>query len=130
MTVKRRHLHNRSINVQGFVREDGLWEVEGRLYDTKTYDFDLPDKGRLHAAEPLHHRRLPAKVPIPVMPPAKTTTPIMEPDSYEDDDDEHNPGSFRQSRLPPRDQYHPQPEVPQRVNVDEARVLSSTWGEE
>lgn len=82
------------------------------------------------SAEPLHHRRLPAKVPIPVMPPAKTTTPIMEPDSYEDDDDEHNPGSFWQSGLPPRDQYHPQPEVPQRVNVDEARVLSSTWGEE
>jgi hypothetical protein len=34
--VKRRHLHTRTVTMQGFAREDGLWDIEGRMTDAKT----------------------------------------------------------------------------------------------
>lgn len=58
MPAKRKALHNRSINVQGFIRDDGLWEVEGRLVDTKTYGFTLPDRGLIDVGEALHDLEL------------------------------------------------------------------------
>lgn len=35
----RRHLHSRSISFEGFVRADGLWDMEGRLVDRKSHDY-------------------------------------------------------------------------------------------
>lgn len=56
--VSRKALHNRAINVHSFKREDGLWDLEAELIDTKSYPFDKRD-GTTHAAgKPFHHMHL------------------------------------------------------------------------
>jgi hypothetical protein len=53
--VARRPIHTRQVVCQGFRREDGLWDIEGRLVDTKSYDFPNRDRGGVIAAgEPIH----------------------------------------------------------------------------
>lgn len=52
--VRREKLHTRSIVLEGFRREDGLFDVEARLTDTKTYGFANEDRGRIEPGEPLH----------------------------------------------------------------------------
>ncbi len=48
-------LHRRTIECQGFRREDGLWDIEARLVDTKTYAFENRDRGGMvQPGEPLH----------------------------------------------------------------------------
>lgn len=49
----RSHLHTRAVTYQGFLRDDGLWDIEGRMADTKTYASDL-ERGPLPAGEPVH----------------------------------------------------------------------------
>lgn len=49
----RRHVHTRSIRVDAFAREDGLWDLEARLTDTKSRDFPLAT-GLRPAGEPVH----------------------------------------------------------------------------
>ena len=34
---RRRLMHRRSVECQGYLRHDGLWEVEARLVDTKPF---------------------------------------------------------------------------------------------
>ncbi len=50
----REHLHTRKIEFQGYHRADGLWDIEGRLTDVKTYDFPNEFRGTIKAEEPLH----------------------------------------------------------------------------
>lgn len=50
----RAHLHARSLALNGFVRDDGLWEVEGRIADHRTYSFDNEWRGRVGPETPLH----------------------------------------------------------------------------
>ena len=52
--VRRQHLHTREILCRGFKREDGLWDIEAKLADTKTYAFDNADRGGISAGEPVH----------------------------------------------------------------------------
>lgn len=54
MTVKRTPLHTRNITINGFQRDDGLWEVEGVLRDTKGYPFSLQDRGLIDIGDYLH----------------------------------------------------------------------------
>ena len=58
--ARRKHIHTRDIRCQGYHREDGLWDIEAALVDTKTYAFDNEDRGGISAGEPLHgmHIRL------------------------------------------------------------------------
>lgn len=42
----RRELHFRRIDMRGFQRDDGLFEVEGRVTDSKTHEFVHPEPGR------------------------------------------------------------------------------------
>ena len=37
--AKRDLKHNRTIKGKGYKREDGLWDIEGFLLDTKTFSF-------------------------------------------------------------------------------------------
>jgi len=37
----RRPVHTRSIRVDAFARDDGLWDLEAELVDTKARDFPL-----------------------------------------------------------------------------------------
>lgn len=49
--------HVRRVNYQGFERDDGLWDIEGELHDSKAYDapsFRDGKKQRM-AGEPIHH---------------------------------------------------------------------------
>ena len=48
--VTREEMHWRSIDMRGYRRSDGLYEVEARLTDRKTRDFDPPSGGRFVAA--------------------------------------------------------------------------------
>ncbi len=52
-TSQRRLLHRRAIEVQVFARDDGLFEVEAGLTDTKTRDVTLAG-GIRKAGEPVH----------------------------------------------------------------------------
>lgn len=52
-TVARERLHRRTIEIHGYRREDGLFDIEGHLVDTKAYDFALA-AGVRRAGEPVH----------------------------------------------------------------------------
>jgi hypothetical protein len=52
--VARQHLHSRDIEMRGFLREDGLYDIEAHLTDTKSYAFDNQDRGTIHPGEALH----------------------------------------------------------------------------
>ena len=47
-------LHTRTIVIEGYRRSDGLYDIEARLADTKTYPFDNHDRGRVEPGTPLH----------------------------------------------------------------------------
>lgn len=50
----RERLHDRHVHCAGYRREDGLWDIEGHLVDTKTYGFANRHRGRVEAGEPVH----------------------------------------------------------------------------
>ncbi|WP_439578014.1 DUF2889 domain-containing protein [Elioraea sp.] len=52
--AKREKLHDRTIVLEGFRREDGLFDIEARLTDTKTYAFSNDDRGEITPGVPLH----------------------------------------------------------------------------
>jgi hypothetical protein len=43
----RRELHTRRITCQGFEREDGLWDIEAHLVDTRGYTYTTPERGEM-----------------------------------------------------------------------------------
>jgi len=49
----REPLHTRAIEIKGYKRADGLFDIEGRLADTKSYDFKLA-AGVRRAGEAVH----------------------------------------------------------------------------
>jgi hypothetical protein len=56
--MPRQHLHTREIVCRGYKRDDGLWDIEASLADTKTYSFDNQDRDGIVAGEPVHGMRL------------------------------------------------------------------------
>jgi hypothetical protein len=50
----RRLLHLRDIELRGYERDDGLFDIEARLVDTKTYAFRNQDRGEINPGTPLH----------------------------------------------------------------------------
>jgi hypothetical protein len=53
-TVPRNRIHTRSIVLEGFQRDDGLWEIEAHLVDQKDYDMPLASGGVRRKGEPVH----------------------------------------------------------------------------
>jgi len=47
-------VHRRAIELHGYERTDGLFDIEAQLTDTKTYEFAIPDRGPIAPGEPLH----------------------------------------------------------------------------
>lgn len=47
-------LHLRDIVLRGFLRADGMLDIEAELADTKTYGFPNRDRGRIEAGDRLH----------------------------------------------------------------------------
>lgn len=56
--VARQPMHTRTINVNSFAREDGLWDLEAELVDVKAYDFEKTGERHHPAGEPIHHMHL------------------------------------------------------------------------
>lgn len=52
--VGRQHLHTRRVTCQGFFREDGLWDIEGRITDEKSYEHANEWRGPLKAGDFVH----------------------------------------------------------------------------
>ncbi len=55
--ITRRLVHTRNIRADVYARDDGLWDIEAELVDTKARDFKLAT-GMRAAGEPIHHMRL------------------------------------------------------------------------
>lgn len=52
---KRKLAHTRVVTCKGYERDDGLWDIEGHIVDTKPYSFPNKDRGgEIKADEPLH----------------------------------------------------------------------------
>ncbi|MBI3199439.1 MAG: DUF2889 domain-containing protein [Rhodospirillales bacterium] len=52
--IGRQHLHTRRVVCQGFFRDDGLWDIEGRITDEKTYDHANEWRGALKPGDFVH----------------------------------------------------------------------------
>jgi len=48
-------LHARDIEIRGYRRQDGLYDIEAQLTDAKSYGFSNQDRGFVEAGEKLHH---------------------------------------------------------------------------
>ncbi len=55
--VARERIHLRRITIEGYKRDDGLWDVEGCLIDTKDFDLQLSADLR-KSGEAIHEMRL------------------------------------------------------------------------
>ena len=52
--IGRQLLHTRRVTCQGFFREDGLWDIEGRITDEKTYEHANEWRGALKPGDFVH----------------------------------------------------------------------------
>ena len=50
----REPMHIREVTCAGYLRKDGLWDIEGHLKDVKTYGFDNEHRGPVNAGDPVH----------------------------------------------------------------------------
>lgn len=55
-SVTREKMHQRKINVEGFLRDDGLWDIDAQMVDARSYDCDYDEthRGMIKAGEPVH----------------------------------------------------------------------------
>ena len=51
---QRRLVHTRRIECRGYHRDDGLWDIEGRLIDTRTEEMETFGRGKIAPGEHLH----------------------------------------------------------------------------
>ena len=54
----RERLHTRSIKIDGYRRDDGLYDIEAHLTDAKSFGQTNYDRGYIAAGEPIHDMRL------------------------------------------------------------------------
>ena len=50
----RQAMHTRNIAYKGYLREDGLWDIEGELVDSKPQGWDSPEKGKMSPGQAVH----------------------------------------------------------------------------
>lgn len=55
--VAREAIHTRRVECVGYLRQDGLWDIEGHIVDTKTYRADVGGK-LVEPGLPVHNMRL------------------------------------------------------------------------
>jgi hypothetical protein len=56
--VEREAIHLREIECRGFRRADGLWDIEGRMVDTKNYPFESRHRGHMAPGTPVHDMKM------------------------------------------------------------------------
>lgn len=52
--AERELLHSRDVTIRGYRRNDGRFDIEAHLTDTKSYGFPNEDRGYVEAGEPVH----------------------------------------------------------------------------
>lgn len=52
--ASRERIHTRRIHCDGYRRDDGLWDIEGRLTDEKTYPFRNAFRGEIRPGDFIH----------------------------------------------------------------------------
>ncbi|MRD48222.1 DUF2889 domain-containing protein [Caenimonas koreensis] len=50
----RTHLHTRAVTYRGFHRQDGLWDIEAEMTDTKAYQIERSERGVMVPGTPIH----------------------------------------------------------------------------
>jgi hypothetical protein len=58
----RSHLHTRNVVFRGYHREDGLWDIEAELSDTKSYALERSERGPMPPGTPVHGMAIRATV--------------------------------------------------------------------
>jgi len=56
-SARRKKMHHRHIDCEGYLRDDGLWDIEAQMRDTRTYDCGYDEDhrgGMIKAGEPVH----------------------------------------------------------------------------
>ena len=56
--VRRQAIHRRVYDANAYEREDGLFDIDVEMIDTKPFAFDNTDRGYVAAGEPLHHMKM------------------------------------------------------------------------
>ncbi len=51
----RRHMHARTVQCDGYHREDGLWDIEASVVDRKPFRYTEPVRGRREPGSDVHH---------------------------------------------------------------------------
>ncbi len=54
----RKPLHTRRISFEGFLRDDGLWDIDAELRDSKSYPIHMHERGELAPGDAIHHMRI------------------------------------------------------------------------
>jgi hypothetical protein len=54
----RKPLHTRKITFEGFLRDDGLWDLDAELIDSKSEPIHMHERGLLPAGGAIHHMRV------------------------------------------------------------------------
>ena len=54
----RKPLHTRRISFEAFLREDGLWDIDAELVDSKSHTIHMHERGELAPGQPIHHMRI------------------------------------------------------------------------
>ena len=57
-TVPREEVHNRRVSCNGFVREDGLFDIEAEMTDNKSYAFPTEFRGDVTPEQFVHHMKV------------------------------------------------------------------------
>ncbi|MGI4815599.1 MAG: DUF2889 domain-containing protein [Janthinobacterium lividum] len=57
VAAPRRQVHTRQVVFSGFLRDDGLWDIEAELRDTKPYASQDRERGMLEPGQPFHLMR-------------------------------------------------------------------------
>jgi hypothetical protein len=52
--IKRKAVHERNIQCKGYLREDGLWDIEAHLTDEKMHNMHSVERGEIPAGEKIH----------------------------------------------------------------------------
>jgi len=58
----RSHLHTRAVVYRGYRRDDGLWDIEAEMTDTKTYALERSERGDMPPGTPIHGMAIRATV--------------------------------------------------------------------
>lgn len=58
VSFPRKPIHSRNISFQGFLREDGLWDIDAELVDTKSVPIRMHERGDLAPGEAIHHMHI------------------------------------------------------------------------